>query len=122
MHVCTSDSNTKIRNPASRSSLSHFISRLAQIQNITVQEGFIKKDPPKTHGTRVVVIYSGMHKARWAKAKTVIGLDEQRAMRLDRYRVRHSLVGLSAHGKFLHRSRTYRICDNVWPCIYSHIL
>ena len=39
------------------------------------------------------------YRAKWAKGETGIGLDKHRAthMRLDEYRARQSLVGLSAH-------------------------
>ena len=55
--------------------------------------------------------------ARWAKGKTGIGLDEHRAthtyMRLDGYRARQSLVGLSAHcanSYIPHVQHIIRIC------------
>ena len=36
------------------------------------------------------------HRARWAKGKTGIGLDEHRAIHTRGYRARQSLVGLNA--------------------------
>ena len=64
-----------------------------------MQEAIIKKGFSKNTWNKGKL--QNRLRARWAKGKTDIGLDEYRAahtyMRLDGYRARQSLVGLSAH-------------------------
>ena len=60
-----------------------------------MQKGIIKKGFSKNTWNKGKL--QNRYRARWAMGKTGIGLDEHRAMRLDGYRARQSLVGLSAY-------------------------
>ena len=64
-----------------------------------MQKGIIKKGSSKNTWNKGEL--QNRYRARLAKGKTGIGLDEHRAthtyMRLDRYRARLSLIGLGAH-------------------------
>ena len=72
-----------------------------------MQKGFTKKGLSKNTWNKGKL--QNRNRARWSKSKTGIGLHIHEA--IDGHRRRQSLVGLSAHCKFLHPARMYMLQD-----------